>query len=54
MKFNIIFITAALAYASSAVFALPVNSEFVARDLTDFDDVDAREAAEYPNGTKDW
>ena len=49
MKLNIIFIAAALAYASSAVLALPVNSEFVTRDVEDFDarevsdaDLDAR------------
>ena len=46
MKLNIIFIAAALAYASSAVLALPVNSEFVTRDLADVDNLDAREVSD--------
>jgi hypothetical protein len=46
MKLNIIFIAAALAYASSAVLALPVDSQFVTRDLADFDDFDAREVSD--------
>lgn len=43
MKLNIIFIAATLAYGSSIVLGLPFDSEFVTRDLSDLDDVNARE-----------
>ncbi len=46
MKLNIIFIAAAVAYASSTVLALPLDSELVTRDLADFDDFDAREVSD--------
>ncbi len=43
MKLNTFFVAVALAYGSSLVLALPIDSEYYSRDLADLEEFNARE-----------
>ncbi len=49
MKISLFFVLSAIAYSSSLVLALPVQSDLTSRDLLNpSDDLDAREVSDIP------